>query len=83
MGWSKYQEDIIERRRENRAAIVYEYLYPQEHERHGAAPNPPELTVGGTLDVIMFSVKVRRPNIAINEKLLTETPGGRSLTLRN
>jgi hypothetical protein len=97
MAIAKYYEDIVEARRENGAAIVFEYeypqkneyQYPQEHDRQykqeSAEPvtsgEPSKLTVRDRVALRIFVMKLQATRITSRANCYQKPPTGRSLIL--
>jgi hypothetical protein len=79
MGFPKYREDIEEARRENRAAIVNEYQYPQENRKRRAHVETPRgrapyrLTLYDKLVLPAFILKLQSDPEHVSPELLKQT----------
>jgi hypothetical protein len=79
MALAKFYEDIVEARRENGAAIVFEYQHPQENAKRVAhvetpiEPAPYRLTARDRIALIIFVLKLESDPERISPELLQQT----------
>jgi hypothetical protein len=78
MALAKSYEDIVEARRENGAAIVYDYQHPQENARRVnvqriVLATRPALRLVERIKIRVFSVKVLSDPHRVDPELLSQT----------
>lgn len=79
MALGKYYEDIVEARRENGAAVVFDYQHPQENSERVAhvetplEPAPYRLTFRDRIALGVFVVKLGSDPEHVNSELLRQT----------
>lgn|SRR6185369_351754 len=79
MALGKYYEDIVEARRENGAAVVFDYQHPQENPKHVAhigtplEPGPYRLTFRDRIVLRVFVIKLGSDPDHVGLELLKQT----------
>jgi len=79
MALAKYYEDIVEARRENGAAVVFEYQYPQENTKRAAhvetplEPAPYQLRRIDKLKLTVFVIQLESDPTHVSPELLKQT----------
>ena len=72
MALAKYYEDIVEQRRENGAAIVFDYQYPQENVRRAASTGSPEECLIPPSELAEIRLWIQQTNKECEERLARE-----------
>ena len=79
MALGKYYEDTVEARRENGAAIVFDYQHPQEnpkrvtHVETPSEPRPSRLTFRNRIALRVFVLKLEANRECVSPELLEQT----------